>query len=116
MQGSDSPFENVAPYMLEGLDVLVGAEALIGEGLAAGAAGAVSGLASAFPDVVVDAVRSGDSTNAGALRARIERFPRHAALKEVVRARGVPMEPDVRLPLRALDDAERTELLRSVLL
>lgn len=116
MKVSDSPFENVAPYMLEGLDVLVGAEALIGEGLAAGAAGAVSGLASAFPDVVVDAVRSGDSTNAGALRAKVERFPRHAALKEVVRARGVPMEPDVRLPLRALDDAERTELLRSVLL
>ncbi len=116
MKVSDSPFENVAPYMLDGLDVLVGAESLIGEGLAAGAAGAVSGLASAFPDVVVDAVRSGDSAKAGALRAQVERFPRHAALKEVVRARGVPMQPDVRLPLRALDDAERSELLGSVLL
>ena len=43
MKVSDAPFEKVAPYMLDGLDVLVGAEALIGEGLAAGAAGAVSG-------------------------------------------------------------------------
>jgi dihydrodipicolinate synthase/N-acetylneuraminate lyase len=69
MKVSDTPFERVAPYLLDGLDVLVGAEALIGEGLAAGAAGAVSGLASAFPEVVVEAVRSGDSTAAGALRA-----------------------------------------------
>ena len=114
MKVSDSPFENVAPYMLDGLDVLVGAESLIGEGLAAGAAGAVSGLASAFPEVVVDAVQSGDSAKAGALRAKVEKFPRHAALKEVVRARGVPMQPDVRRPLRALDDAERSELLASV--
>ena len=116
MKVSDSPFENVAPYMLDGLDVLIGAESLIGQGLAAGAAGAVSGLASAFPEVVVDAVRSGDSTKAGALRAQVEKFPRHAALKEVVRARGVPMRPDVRPPLRALDDVERSELLGSVFL
>ena len=115
MKVSDSPFENVAPYMLEGLDVLVGAEALIGQGLAAGAAGAVSGLASAFPEVVVEAVRSGDSTAAGELRAKVERFPRHAALKEVVQARGVPLRPDVRPPLRALAPAERDELLGSVL-
>ena len=54
MKVSDAPFAKVAPYMLDGLDVLIGAEALIGEGLAAGAAGAVSGLASAFPEVVVD--------------------------------------------------------------
>jgi 4-hydroxy-tetrahydrodipicolinate synthase len=111
MKVSDTPFEKVAPYMLDGLDVLVGAEGLIGEGLAAGAAGAVSGLASAFPEVVVAAVRSGDSAAAGALRAQIERFPRHAALKEVARARGVPMRADVRPPLRALTDAERGELL-----
>jgi len=114
MKVSDAPFEKVAPYMLEGLEVLIGAEALIGQGLAAGAAGAVSGLASAFPEVVVAAVRSGDSTAAGELRAKVERFPRHAALKEIVRARGVPLRPDVRLPLRALTDAEREQLLELV--
>jgi len=115
MKVSDTPFERVAPYMLEGLDVFIGAEALVGQGLLAGAAGAVSGLASAFPDVVVEAVRSGDSTSAGALRATVERFPRHAALKEIVRARGVPMRADVRPPLRGLTDAERDELFAAVL-
>jgi dihydrodipicolinate synthase/N-acetylneuraminate lyase len=110
MKVSDAPFENVQPYLLEGLDILIGAEALIGQGLVAGAAGAVSGLASAFPEVVVDAVRSGDSAAAGALRATVERFPRLAALKEVVGARGVPLRPDVRAPLRRLTDEERAEL------
>jgi dihydrodipicolinate synthase/N-acetylneuraminate lyase len=114
MKVSDAPFAKVQPYMLEGLDVFVGAEALIGQGLAAGAAGAVSGLASAFPDVVAEAVRSGDSTAAGELRAVVDRFPRHAALKAVVGARGVPMQPDVRGPLRGLRPAERDELLAAV--
>jgi 4-hydroxy-tetrahydrodipicolinate synthase len=108
---SDAPFAKVEPYLLDGLDVFIGAEALIGEGLAAGAAGCVSGLASAFPEVVAAAVASGDSTAAGELRASVERFPRHAALKAVVRARGVPIEEDVRGPLRGLTDAERTGLL-----
>jgi dihydrodipicolinate synthase/N-acetylneuraminate lyase len=108
---SDSPFGKVEPYLLEGLDVYVGAEALIGEALAAGAAGCVSGLASAFPEVVVAAVRARDSAEAGALRAKVERFPRHAALKAVVRTRGVPMRADVRGPLRGLTDGERSELL-----
>ena len=114
MKVSDAPFAKVSPYLLEGLDVLIGAEALIGEGLAAGAGGAVSGLASAFPEVVVAAVRSGDSRIAGELRATVERFPRHAALKAVVAARGVPLREDVRPPLRRLTDAERRALLETV--
>jgi dihydrodipicolinate synthase/N-acetylneuraminate lyase len=114
MKVSDAPFAKVAPYMLDGLDVFVGAEALIGEGLKAGAAGAVSGLAAAFPEVVVEAVRSGDSRAAGDLRAIVERFPRHAALKAVVASKGVPMREDVRAPLRGLTNAERAELLASV--
>jgi 4-hydroxy-tetrahydrodipicolinate synthase len=115
MKVSDSPFAKVAPYLLEGLDVYIGAEALIAEGLTAGAAGAVSGLASAFPEVVVEAVRSGDSTAAGELREVVERFPRHAALKAVVKARGVPIQEDVRGPLRALTEAERAALLEAAL-
>jgi 4-hydroxy-tetrahydrodipicolinate synthase len=111
---SDAPFEKVEPYLLDGLDIFIGAEALIGRGLAAGAAGCVSGLASAFPEVVATAVASGDSTAAGELRATVDRFPRHAALKAVVRSRGVPLEEDVRGPLRGLTDAERAELLRLV--
>lgn len=115
MKVSDAPFAKVRPYLLDGLDVFVGAEALIGEGLAAGAAGAVSGLASAFPEVVSAAVRSGDSSAAGRLRSRVERYPRHAALKAVVGARGVPLRPDVRGPLRGLTPSEREELLAEVL-
>jgi dihydrodipicolinate synthase/N-acetylneuraminate lyase len=112
MKVSDAPFEKVQPYLLDGLDVYIGAEALIGPGLAAGAA---AGLASAFPDVVVDAVRSGDSQAAGVLRTRVERFPRLAAFKAVVAAKGVPLRPDVRSPLRGLTPAEHGELLATVL-
>lgn len=115
MKVSDAPFSKVEPYLLEGLDVYIGAEALIGEGLAAGAVGAVSGLASAFPEVVVEAVRSGDSTEAGKLRALVERWPRLAALKAVVGARGVPMREDLRPPLRPLTETERADLLAAVL-
>ena len=111
MKVSDAPFAKVEPYLLDGLDVFIGAESLIGQGLAAGAAGAVSGLASAFPEVVVEAVRTGDSTRAGELRRVIERYPRHAALKAVLKARGVPIREDVRAPLRGLTAGERTELL-----
>jgi dihydrodipicolinate synthase/N-acetylneuraminate lyase len=111
---SDAPFERVEPYLLDGLDVFIGAESLLGAGLAAGAAGAVSGLASTFPEVVVDAVRSGDSTAAGALRTSVDRFPRHAALKALLALRGVPIGGDVRRPLRGLTDAERVELTELV--
>ena len=46
---SDTPWERFAPYLIEGLDVFVGPEALLPQGLAAGAVGAVSALASTFP-------------------------------------------------------------------
>ena len=111
---SDAPFDRVSPYLLEGLDVFVGAESLIGEGRAAGAAGAVSALGSAFPEVVVEAVRTGDPSRAGDLRATIERFPRHAALKAVLAHRGIPLREDVRAPLRPLTAEERDELLQLV--
>ena len=107
---SDTPFDKVRPYLIDGLDVFVGAESLIGEALEAGAAGSVSGLASAFPDVVADAVRKGDSTQAGKLRALLDRYQRLAALKAVVAAKGVPVSEDMRAPLRSLTDGERLSL------
>ena len=112
---SDSPWGAFAPYLLEGLDVFVGPEALISQGMRANAVGAVSALASAFPERVAAAVRDpdGDEANGmGDLRAAIERFPRHAALKHVVARRGVPMREDVRAPLRPLRADEREELDR----
>jgi dihydrodipicolinate synthase/N-acetylneuraminate lyase len=110
---SDSPFDRVQPYLVEGLDVFVGAEALIAECLAEGAAGAVSGLAAAFPAEVAAVVRDPSPVGAqrlGELRAGIERFPRHAALKAVAGRKGVRLREDVRAPLRGLTEAERDEL------
>ena len=109
MKVSDTPWETFEPYLREGLDVFVGPEAFIGRGLAGGAVGAVSALASAFPERVAAAVRDG-SDELSTLREVIERFPRHAALKHVVRERGVPIQPDVRAPLRALTADEARSL------
>jgi len=111
---SDSPFEKLRPYLVEGLDVFVGAEALLADGLAAGAVGAVSGLAAAFPAEVAEVVRGPSPEGAaqlGELRAQIERFPRHAALKLVVGRRGIAVGADVRAPLRGLTSSEDADLL-----
>lgn len=108
---SNRPFEAVEPYLVEGLDVFVGAESLLRRGLDAGAAGAVSGLAAAFPDVVARFVHDGEG-DPGPVRAALEGFPFHAALKRILAARGLPLREDVRAPLRALTDAEREELDR----
>ena len=110
---SDAPFERFSPYLIEGLDVFVGPEALIFDGIRAGAVGAVSGLAAAFPEQVAAVVREPSAAGAvalGELRGAVERFPRHAALKFLLGLRGVSMREDVRRPLRQLTDAERDEL------
>jgi dihydrodipicolinate synthase/N-acetylneuraminate lyase len=112
---SDAPFDRFAPYLVEGLDVFVGPEALIFDGIRAGAVGAVSGLAAAYPDRVAAVVRKPTEAGAielGELRAAVERFPRHAALKFILGLRGVPVREDVRRPLRQLSDGEREELRR----
>jgi dihydrodipicolinate synthase/N-acetylneuraminate lyase len=113
MKVSDSPWERFEPYLLEGLDVFVGPERLIHRGMERGARGAVSALAAAFPELVVDAVRAPSavgSERVGALRDALEGFPRHAALKRVLARRSVPVREDVRAPLRPLTDEERARL------
>jgi dihydrodipicolinate synthase/N-acetylneuraminate lyase len=101
MKVSDRPLAAVQPYLLEGLDVFVGAEDLLP---VEGAAGTVSGLASVFPERVValDGV--------GELRAGLDRFPFQAAAKYVLGKRGVAVREDVRAPLRRLTDVEKREL------
>lgn len=105
MKVSDAPWEAFAAYLLEGLEVFVGPESLIAQGLEAGAVGAVSALASALPEKVVAV-----DPALAEIRATIERFPRHAALKRIAARRGVPIREEVRAPLRALTDDERREL------
>jgi dihydrodipicolinate synthase/N-acetylneuraminate lyase len=110
---SDTPFERFSRYLLPGFDVFVGPEALIHEGLGAGAIGAVSALASAFPADVAAVVREPTAEGAAALaekRAFVERFPRQAALKRLLGRQGVPIREDVRAPLRGLTPEERDEL------
>lgn len=109
MKVSDTPWDAFAQYLDAGLDVFVGPEAFIGRGIERGAVGAVSALASAFPERVARAVRE-RSDELAELRAVVERFPRHAALKHVVRRRGVPIQEEVRAPLRLLTDDEAREL------
>jgi dihydrodipicolinate synthase/N-acetylneuraminate lyase len=111
---SESPFERVEPYLDLGLPVLIGSEPLIPAGLARGAIGAVSGMAAAFPDVVRDALD--DPTNGAAARLAAVRSAMEAggqfiaAAKEVLAARGIPVRPDVRAPLRRLTSAEAADL------
>jgi dihydrodipicolinate synthase/N-acetylneuraminate lyase len=117
MKVSDSPWDKVEPYLLDGLDVFIGAEGLLVRGLGAGVAGAVSGLAGSFPDAVVPLVREpseAKGARASALRASLQRLPFHAASKTALGLRGVPITPEVRAPLRGLTGDERTEVERIV--
>jgi dihydrodipicolinate synthase/N-acetylneuraminate lyase len=109
MKVSDRTWEQLESYLVEGLDVFVGYEGLIRPAMEAGAVGAVSALASAFPEIVASAVH-GEDVDPGALRAEVDRFPRHAALKHVLVRRGVSISEDVRSPLRGLTGEERSEL------
>ncbi len=115
MKVSDTPFRAVEPYLLEGLDLFVGSEPLVLEGLERGAAGAVSGLATAWPEVVAALVHDWDPmahARVVELRERLAGLPFHAALKTVLAARGVPIRPDVRPPLRGLAEEERIAALQ----
>ena len=110
---SDTPFERFEQYLLPGFDIFVGPEALIAEGMARGAVGAVSALASALPAEIVSVVRDPTPEGAarlGELRAFVERFPRQAALKRLLGLQGVAVREDVRAPLRGLTVEERDEL------
>jgi len=112
---SDTPWASFERYLLPGLDVFAGPEALIHRAREAGAVGAVSALASAFPAEVAAVVREpseGRAARLGELRAFVERFPRQAALKRLLGRQGVPVREDVRAPLRGLTAEERDELDR----
>jgi dihydrodipicolinate synthase/N-acetylneuraminate lyase len=114
---SDSPFDRVQPYLLPGLDVFIGAEGLISQGLASGAVGAVSGLAAALPELAIDAVttRSAEaSARAARVRSILEVAPFHAAMKWILSFRGVAIDAAVRAPLPPLTEAQEQALRQIV--
>lgn len=111
MKVSDTPFDAIEPYLVEGMDVFVGSEPLVRAGMERGAVGAVSGLATAWPDVVAALVHEHSPEahlRVTELRDRLAGIPFHAALKQVLVDRGVLMHGDVRPPLRGLTLEERT--------
>ena len=114
MKCSDTPFERVAPYLALGLPVYVGSEPLLPEALRHGAAGAVSGMAAALPDVVREALDRPDDEVERRLREvrqGLERQPFIASVKHILGRRGVPVRPVVRGPQRWLtgDEARRLD-------
>jgi dihydrodipicolinate synthase/N-acetylneuraminate lyase len=115
MKVSDSPFEAVEPYLtIQGLDVFIGNEPLVGQGMRSGAVGGVSGLATAFPEVIAALVHDRSERaerQVGPLRQRLRSVPFHAALKEILVSRDVLVTADVRAPLRGLTDEERAAVL-----
>jgi dihydrodipicolinate synthase/N-acetylneuraminate lyase len=112
---SDTPFPAVEPYLaIEDMDVFVGNEPLVLEGMERGAVGAVSGLATAFPAITAALVHEQSAQahdQVMRLRTGLQGIPFHAALKEVLVARDVLTSADVRAPLRGLTDEERSKVL-----
>ena len=114
MKVSDTPWEAVEPYVIDGLDIFVGSEPLVLHGLTRGIAGAVSGLAAAFPEVVAALVH--DRSEAAhatvtTLRERLAGMPFQPALKAILAARGVAVHAASRAPIRGLTVAERDAAL-----
>jgi len=112
---SEAPWDKVEPYLGVGLPVFVGQEQYIPRALAAGAVGAVSGLAAAFPEAVravLDQPDAAGEARLEALRGATEASggPFIAALKHVLGIRGVPVGPDLRPPMRSLTADETLRL------
>lgn len=110
---SESPWEAVEPYLGLGMPVFVGQEPFIPRALAAGAIGAVSGLAAAWPEAVRAALdQPGDAAaeHLRALRSAMEAQPFIASAKRVLGRRGVPVGPDLRRPMRPLTPDEERNL------
>lgn len=106
---SDTPASAVEPYLLDGLAVFAGAELLLRE--LPGAAGTVSGLAAAYPEVVAGVLRGDPAAVARATALRPLFSGRFVAVANAALAlRGLPVRPDTRSPLRPLDAAETPEL------
>ena len=117
MKVSNSSWDQVEPYLIEGLDLLVGYEPLIYRAKQAGAVGTVSGLAAAFPGevrAVETRPREGGARHLEELRQALNAVPTHSGLKWALARQGLAISTRVRSPLRALDQSEE-ELLDRLL-
>ena len=113
MKVSDAPFDRVERYLGSGLDVFIGAESVIPEGIENGAVGAVSGVAAVFPEAVSALVHEPTPERAAlvqSLRVALSEHPFQASVKAALGFRGVPVRRDVRAPLRPLTSEEGKRL------
>jgi dihydrodipicolinate synthase/N-acetylneuraminate lyase len=103
---SETPFDRVRPYLDLGLSIFIGNEPLIAQAAAAAdISGSVSAVASVFPEAIrslLDDPTPERAAAVGELRAAISREPLIPTAKALLRARGVPVNPDVRAPLLPL--------------
>jgi dihydrodipicolinate synthase/N-acetylneuraminate lyase len=114
---SDTPWDKFETYLIEGLSIFVGSEGLIHQAMERGAVGAVSALASALPELVIEAVRSRGaeaSQHCVAARAEIQKFPFQSALKSLLADRGVAITDRVRAPLRRISPDELATLKSAI--
>ncbi len=113
MKVSDAPFERAEPYLQTGLDVFIGAESVLRQGLAHGAVGAVSGVAGAFPELVSALVHDPTAERSellASLRGVLAKRSVQPSVKAALGLRGVPVTRDVRAPLAPLTEAQTQEL------
>ena len=109
---SDTPWEKFEPYLIEGLDIFVGPEALIPQGSAGARSVPCRVLPAASRTRWSPLVRRADAGARERAPARFGRrcsaLPFHAAAKMVLGLRGVPVRGAVRPPLRGLSETERS--------
>ncbi len=117
---SEGSWERLEPYLelaaTRGLEVLVGSEPLLPRALERGIAGSVSGLAAAFPDAVRAVLDdpAGGAERLAELRRILATPSFVAAQKVALAARGVEIEPDMRLPQRPASRAEAAALVEAL--
>jgi dihydrodipicolinate synthase/N-acetylneuraminate lyase len=109
---SDTPWEAAEPYLIAGLEIYLGSEPLLPQGLERGATGTVSALAAGFPEAIVALANGEDGAleRVREIRASLSGMNMPAAIKGAAAARGVPVRGDVRAPLRPLTALEREQV------
>lgn len=123
LKDSSGNWETTLSFLLRfpRLQIFVGAENLLADALASGAAGCVSGLANAFPELMVGidaASRRGEDTTLlnerlMAVMKVVDAMPFIPAIKRICAWRGLP-EMTVRPPLRELSAQQADMLYRTL--
>ncbi|GIV20456.1 MAG: putative DapA-like lyase [Armatimonadota bacterium] len=121
LKDSSGNWETLLSFLLRfpRLQIFVGTENLLADALASGAAGCISGLANALPELIVDldtASRRGENTTLlherlMAVIEAIDAVPFVSAIKQICAWRGLP-EMAVRPPLRELNTQQADTLYR----